>query len=131
MAVLPSPDSATESLWKALPTAPVPTSLLPCWVQTLPLRVKTHAAPVPLLSVNPPTMAVLPSADSATDQPWSALPTAPVPTSFGPCCENCASASCDEKSSVAEIRTDAPNNLDNLTDEIGQTRAVIEASQFR
>ena len=29
----------------ARPTAPVPTSLLPCWVQTPLLRVKTHAAP--------------------------------------------------------------------------------------
>src|SRR5437588_3577397 len=31
--------------WKALPTAPVPTSLFPCWVQTPPLRVNTQAAP--------------------------------------------------------------------------------------
>ncbi len=58
-------------------------------------------------------MAVLPSAESATDDPCSAPPfalaTAPVPTSFGPCCVNCASASCDEKSSAAKIRrTDAP-----------------------
>jgi hypothetical protein len=28
-----------------------------------------------------------------------------VPTSFGPCCVNCADASCDERSSVAMIRT--------------------------
>ena len=41
--------------------------LLPCWVQTAPLRVNTHAAPVILLSASPPTMAVLLSADSATD----------------------------------------------------------------
>src|SRR5260370_42106019 len=33
-------------------------------------------------------MAVLPSADSATDQPCSAGPTAPVPTSFDPGCES-------------------------------------------
>jgi hypothetical protein len=45
MAVLPSPDSATDLPWTAFPTAPVPTSLLPCWVQTPPLRVKTHATP--------------------------------------------------------------------------------------
>jgi hypothetical protein len=40
-------------------------SLLPCWVQTPPLRVKTHADPVYELSPYPPTMAVLQSADSA------------------------------------------------------------------
>src|SRR5271167_1085669 len=56
-------------------------------------------------------MAVLPSADSAIEVPWSALPSPPVPTSFGPCCVNCASASCDEKSSAATART-APNNVD-------------------
>ena len=39
MAVLPSADSATEAPCSAVPTAPVPTSLLPCWVQTPPLRV--------------------------------------------------------------------------------------------
>ena len=108
MAVLPSSDRATEKPWPSAPTAPVPTNLLPCCVQTPPLRVKTHAAPVILLSASPPTMAVLPSADSATDQPCSASPTTAVPTSFDPCCENCASASCDEKSSVAEIRANAP-----------------------
>jgi hypothetical protein len=30
MAVLPSADSAAEAPWRAPPTAPVPTSLLPC-----------------------------------------------------------------------------------------------------
>jgi hypothetical protein len=69
MAVLPSPDSATDQPWFAAPTAPVPTSLLPCWVQTPRLRVKTHADPVFALSSGPPTMAVLPSADSETDLP--------------------------------------------------------------
>jgi hypothetical protein len=53
--VLPSEDSATEKPWLAAPTAPVPTSLLPCWVHTPLLRVKTHAAPVFELSRNPPT----------------------------------------------------------------------------
>ena len=42
-----------------------PTSLLPCWVHTPPLRVNTHAAPARELSPGPPTTAVLPSADSA------------------------------------------------------------------
>ena len=31
--------------------------------------MKTHAAPVPALSAGPPTIAVLPSADSATEKP--------------------------------------------------------------
>src|SRR5262245_45393436 len=85
IAVLPSADSATDMPWLALPTASVPTSFLPCCVQTPPLRVNTHAAPVLLLSDHAPTMAVLPSADSANDIPWLALPAAPVPTSFLPC----------------------------------------------
>src|SRR5208282_670979 len=82
-AVVPSADSATEVPWLAPPTAPVPTSLLPCWVHTPLLRVKTHAAPMPLLSHHPPAIAVLPSADSATDQPsWLPQgPPPPVPTS--------------------------------------------------
>jgi hypothetical protein len=50
--------------------------------------VKTHPAPVSLLSVMPPTIAVLPSADGAADQPCSAGQTAPVPTSFDPGCES-------------------------------------------
>src|ERR1700757_1704301 len=86
IAVLPSADNATHMPWRALPTASVPTSFLPCCVHTPPLRANTHAAPVLLLSDHPPTMAVLPSADSATDMPWRAFPTAPLPTSFLPCC---------------------------------------------
>src|SRR5262249_43202939 len=80
--------SATERPWLAAPTAPVPTSLLPCCVQTplLPL-VNTHAAPAKLLSAPPPTMAVrvLPSVDSATERPCWATPTTPVPTSLRSC----------------------------------------------
>src|SRR5271169_1893573 len=56
-------------------------------------------------------MAVLPSPDNATDQPWPANPAAPVPTSLGPCCVNCAGASCGEKRRPAKIRADA-NTLD-------------------
>src|SRR6516165_2272981 len=70
IAVFPSADNATDMPWRALPTASVPTSFLPCCVQTPPLRVNTHAAPVLLLSDHPPTMAVLPSAETATDIPW-------------------------------------------------------------
>src|SRR5215470_2248992 len=85
MAVLPSADSATELPCAAGPLAPMPTSLLPCWVNTPPLRVNTHAAPAPELSQGPPTTAVLPSADSATELPWKAIALAPVPTSLLPC----------------------------------------------
>src|SRR5206468_2830632 len=85
MAVLPSADNATEMPWKAGLTAPVPTNLAPCWLHTPPLRVNTHAAPALLLSRFPPTMAVSPSSDNATEAPCWAAPTAPVPTSLFPC----------------------------------------------
>src|SRR5580704_9999329 len=121
MAVLPSADSATEKPCTALPIAPEPRSLLPCWVHPPALRVKTHAAPgKPLLSVFPPTIRVLPSADNATEKPCCAAPTAPLPTSFGPCCANCASAARGERSIIAEIR------IKNPAGEISQTRSVIE-----
>src|ERR1017187_8027142 len=89
MAVLPSADSATEMpCLLYVPTRSVPNSLLPCWLQTPPLRVKTQAAPIVLLSKGPPTMAVLPSADSATEMPWltPCFASEPVPTSSPPCC---------------------------------------------
>src|SRR6516164_5917492 len=85
MALLPSADNATDMPWRALPTAPVPTSFLPCCVQVPPLRVNTHAPSAP----QPPTTAVLPSAESATDIPWpggNGGSLAPVPTSLPPCC---------------------------------------------
>src|SRR2546425_893075 len=88
IAVLPSADNATDMPWRALPTASVPTSFLPCCVQTPPLRVNTHAAPVVRLSLGPPTMAVLPSAETATDAPWDHKPppySLVVPTSLA-CC---------------------------------------------
>src|SRR5215212_11152759 len=85
-AVLPSADKATDVPWRALPPALLPTNFLPCCLQTSPVRVKIHAAPMLLLSAGPPTMAVPPSADNATAMPWRAFPTAPVPTSFLPCC---------------------------------------------
>src|SRR5262249_11156367 len=67
MAVLPPEESATEKpCWALFPAAPVPTSLGPCWVHTPPLRVNTHTAPAWVLSNAPPTMAVLPSAETAT-----------------------------------------------------------------
>jgi len=42
--------------------------------------MNTHAAPASELSYCPPTIAVVPSADNATEKPCTALPTAPVPT---------------------------------------------------
>jgi hypothetical protein len=93
MAVLPSPERATDVPWSLFQpnalTEPVPTSLSPCWVQTPLLRVKTHAAPTYELSPGPPRMAVLPSLERATDSPWplppNPSPTQPVPTSLSPC----------------------------------------------
>src|SRR6266404_2583499 len=85
MAVFPSAESDTEKPCCAMPTAPVPTSFVPCWVHTPTERVYTHAAPATLLSECPPTMAVFPSPESDTEKPWCAMPTASVPTSFVPC----------------------------------------------
>src|SRR5262249_9110191 len=84
-AVFPSADTATEFPWPAPPTARLPTSFVPCWLHTPPLRVHTHAAPAPPSSKPPPMTAVFPSADTATAFPWCAAPPAPVPTSLGPC----------------------------------------------
>src|SRR5262249_58042534 len=84
MAVLPSPDSATEEPCWAWPAAPVPINFT-CSLHTPPLRVKTHVAPSLLLSFRPPMRAVLPSADSATEKPCWAAPTLLLPTSLGPC----------------------------------------------
>jgi hypothetical protein len=78
----------------------------------------------------PPTMAVLPSADSETEMPWKPFPTPPVPTSLSPCCANCANASYDERSRAAKIRIDAPNDLDDPS-EIGQPRRGVIIEDFR
>src|SRR5262249_13743875 len=102
IAVLPSADIPTDQPCDAPPTASVATSFDPCWLQTPPLRVYIQAAPTPLLSFGPPTMAVLPSADSATEVACQAFPTAPVPTSLLPCCVNCASAGCESTSSMEQ-----------------------------
>src|SRR5262249_57225347 len=85
IAVLPSAESATDMPWRAFPTAPLPTSFLPCCVQVAPLRVNTHAPSAP----QPPTMAVLPSAESATEIPWpggNGGSPAPLPTRLLPSC---------------------------------------------
>src|SRR5580658_6986345 len=84
-AVAPSPDNATVMPSVAVPTAPVPTSFNPCWVQAVPERVNTHAAPTEALSYGPPIKAVSPSDDRLTELPCAALPIAPLPTNLGPC----------------------------------------------
>src|SRR5205085_1822481 len=87
-AVFPSADSARlYPKWPA-PTSPLPVSLEPCCVHVPSDRVKTQAAPMPLLSLPPPTSAVLPSADSATRKPNRPLPVSPPPVSLGPCCSH-------------------------------------------
>src|SRR2546422_2040725 len=88
-AVLPSAESATE-LPKRPPCSPLasppPVSFPPCCVHTDPKRVKTHTAPMDGASLvvrpspDPPTTAVLPSADSATLSPKLAKPTSPAPS---------------------------------------------------
>src|SRR5664280_998808 len=93
MAVLPSAEIATHSPCAAPPTALVPTSLPLCCAHTPALRVNTHAAPLGgvvgrLPSSGPPMIAVLPSAEIATDSPCREGPTAPVPTSLLPCCDH-------------------------------------------
>src|SRR5216684_1325397 len=59
--------------------------LAACCLVTAGSRSKTHAAPAPFLSPGPPTMAVLPSPESATESPWPALPVAPEPTRLLDC----------------------------------------------
>src|SRR5690349_7588700 len=83
--VLASEDSATLKPSSAPAVASLPTSLGPCWLQTEPARVYSHAAPRSLLSWPPPTKAVFPSADSPTANPCAAAPLASLPTSFVPC----------------------------------------------
>ena len=43
--MLPSAERDTDQPCQAFPTAPEPTSLFPCWVQTRPFLVQTHVAP--------------------------------------------------------------------------------------
>src|SRR4029434_3967257 len=113
MAVLPSAETATDAPWDHKPppySLVVPTSLA-CCLQTPPLRVNTHAAPAgptdggrsrsALLGPGPPTMAVLPFADNATDMPWLPLPNAPVPTSFGCSWKVCVVATCPRPTTPA------------------------------
>jgi hypothetical protein len=49
-------------------------------------------------------MAVLPSADSATEVRWDAFPTELLPTSFAPCCWYTADAGCDAQSAARARR---------------------------
>src|SRR5687768_985996 len=87
MAVFPSAESATAVPWSDGddPVVPLPTSLA-CSTHVVPLRTHTHAAPMSLLSPEPPTIAVAPSAESATAWPIDAkeLPTIVEGMSGGP-----------------------------------------------
>src|SRR5262245_19022007 len=72
-----SADTATEGVDFTIASLPI--SFLSC-DQPPPLRLNTQAAPIPPLSLDPPTMMTVPSADSATN--GADFPTALVPTSF-------------------------------------------------
>src|SRR5215467_4070300 len=75
-------------------------------------------------------MAVLPSADSATEWPCSAKgPTTSLPTSFDPCCANCASASSGETSN-AEKHMTAATKVGNLCDKSDEIDANMTSSQI-
>jgi hypothetical protein len=100
IAVLPSVDSDTDQPSCEYPVASLAVSFC-CWVHVPPLRVKTHAAPVPLLSNGAPTMAVLPSVEIATEKPCSTLPMGSLTVSFGTLL--CAVAGCVRHSSAAHI----------------------------
>src|ERR1043166_7956862 len=85
IAVVPLPESATDQPCRDWVWDPMPTSLGPCWSHVLPFRANTHAAPRTPSSLTPPTRARPPLADNDTDQPCAAAPTAPAPSSRGPC----------------------------------------------
>src|SRR5437773_1904603 len=95
----------TEMPCCAAPTPSEATSL-PCSAQTLPFLIQIHAAPTLLLSADPPTMAMLPSAETATEMPCWAAPTAPVPNNLD-CCVNCAKAGRKDRSSAHTITVSA------------------------
>src|SRR5664280_459148 len=83
--VLASPERATEVPCPGSPAAPVPTSLSPCCFQAPAARVNTQAAPASPLSTYPPTMAVLPSPETATADACQAAPVASLPISLLSC----------------------------------------------
>ena len=86
IAKFPSAESATATPKPGCgDVSSLPVSFGPCCAQVLPVRVKTQAAPLPLLSPEPPMRAVFPSADSATDEPKKGLPTPSEPFRGGPC----------------------------------------------
>ena len=85
IAVLPSADSATERALRGVSDRAGADQLRPCWVQTPPLRVNTHAAPAVELSAWPPTMRGVAVGRTARRRALPGVPTARVPTSFDPC----------------------------------------------
>ena len=55
--VVPSTESATLSPNSPAPASSLPVSFAPCWVQVVPERMNTHAAPTLPLSLGPPISA--------------------------------------------------------------------------
>ena len=86
-AVLPLADSATDLPNQGLPTPSEGTNFVPSCAHVVPERLKIHTAPLPPSSITPPTIAVLPSAESATEKPCQALPVFPVPINLA-CCDH-------------------------------------------
>src|ERR1700740_3514900 len=85
-AVLPAEDTVTLNPKLPWPFSSPPVSFVPCWLQTDPERVNTHAAPILLLSLGAPISAVLPSADSAALKPNLPAPLSSTPAaSLEPC----------------------------------------------
>ena len=84
MAVLPSADSATEMPCRAA-SHRAGADQLGALLGPDPAAAREHPRRPDAAVVRvPPTMAVLPSADSATEKPCWDVPTAPVPTSLVP-----------------------------------------------
>jgi len=92
MAVLPSAEVETLVPWKA-PALSEPIISAPCWIQTAPLLLQTLADPVlgakgvtltSAASLDAPTMAVFPSADSDTEAPCAMDPPESL-TNLVPC----------------------------------------------
>src|SRR5262245_61530978 len=84
-AVWPLAESASLKPNAPAPISPLPVSFDPRWVQAVPVRANTHAAPVSALSTWPPMSASVPSPDKATVLPNQPLPVSPEAVSLGPC----------------------------------------------
>ena len=78
-----SDDNATDLPNCAFPLSSVAVSfVVVCWVDVVPERVNTQAAPTLLLSASPPIRAVFPFDDNATELPNCVFPLSSVAVSF-------------------------------------------------